>query len=117
MFLFFRYPYLQFLFSRLLQKHRKYHGFGLVCGLPNILSAYVGARAARARQKSQDLGACLARARGARVRQQNTVQQQQQQQQQQHQQHQQHQQQQQQQQQQQPNTNSHSLPRHCRWVR
>ena len=36
---------------------------------------------ARARQKSQDLGACLARARGARVCQQNTVQQQQQQQQ------------------------------------
>ena len=45
MFLSFRYPYLQFLFSRLLQKHRKYHGFGLVCGLPNILSAYVRARA------------------------------------------------------------------------
>ena len=63
----FRYPYLQFLFSRLLQKHRKYYGFRLVCGLPNLLSAYARARAARARQMSQYLGACGARARAARV--------------------------------------------------
>ena len=76
--------------------------FWFVCGLPNLPSVYV-----RARQMSQYLRACLARARarGARVCQQNTVQQQQQQQQQHHQQQQQqhqHQQQQQQQQQQPP---------------
>ena len=102
MFLLFRYPYLKFLFSRLLQKHRKYHGFGLVCGLPNLLSAYVRARAARARAPNESVfgGVFGARARGARVCQQNTVQQQQQQQQQQHQ----HQQQQQQQQQQRTHT-------------
>ena len=102
----FRYPYLQFLFSRLLQKHRKYYGFRLVCGLPNLLSAYARARAARARQMSQYLGACGARARARRAcvptkhRATATT----------------------------PTsptttttttttTNSHSLPRHCRWVR
>ena len=72
-------------------------GFGLVCGLPDLLSAYVRARAARARarQMSQYSGACLARARRAcvptkhRATTTTTT----------------------------TTTNSHSLPRHCRWVR
>ena len=67
MFLFFRYPYLQFLLSRLLQKHRKYHGFGLDSGLPNLLSAYVRARAARARAPNESVFGGVFGARAARV--------------------------------------------------
>ena len=62
MFLLFCYPYLQFLLSRLLQKHRKYHGFGWVCGLP-----FFAHMCGLARRLSQFLGMCLARARARRA--------------------------------------------------
>ena len=104
-FCFFAILIFKFLFSRLLQKHRKYHGFGLVCGLPSfpICAGSRRAARARARQMSQYLGSCLARARarGAQQQQQQQQHHHHQQQQQHHHHHQHHQQQQQQQQRQQ----------------
>ena len=71
-FLFFRYPYLQIIVFSLAAKHRKYHGFGLVCALPSFRicagSRRVLAPRARARAPNETvfLGVFGARARAAR---------------------------------------------------
>ena len=75
MFLLFPYPYLQFLLYRLLQKHRKYHGFGWVCGLPFFQHMCgLAPRGARARAPNESVfgGVFGARAR-ARARRATTT--------------------------------------------
>ena len=72
MLLLFRYPYLQLLLSPLLQKHRKYHGLGWVCGLPFFANMCGLAPRARAVCVSFWGRVWRARARGAQQQQTTT---------------------------------------------